>query len=364
MKIAAPVTHAHEVHTFAHLGADEFYCGVVDREGARDNGNFLNRRPTPEGNLFSFASLKELAETAHALGKTVSFVLNETYIPEAHLPRVLASAEQAAETGVDAFIVADPVVITRIREAGFPQELYLSACGNCLNSLAVSFFRELGVSRVILPRHLTVGEIRALTAAHPGVEFEVIVLGDPCRWDDGLCTFEHNLHLFDGGNPDFCGGACSKSFAVEVEDDQLNEETKSRLIASYSNLSRLRGCGLCALFALNEAGVSVIKTTGRDNQLLRGHFLRYLALARDILSDSDLNRNVFRLQAREIRARMHADFIAGNTLHLARAVDDPAVLGRQVKALAAESWLLECDPPYSCYFPEETLNPGVLYGGH
>lgn len=355
MKIAAPATCAHEVETFARLGADEFYCGVVAGARPRDEGNFLNRRPTPEGNLFSFAALKELTDTAHALGKEVSFVLNETYVPEAHLPGILASAEQAAESGVDAFIVADPVVITRLGEAGLPRKLYLSTCGNCFNTAAVAFFLDLGVSRIILPRHMTVADIRSLCRAYPDVEFEVVALGDPCRWDDGLCTFEHNLHLFDGQNRDFCGGACSKSFDLEVEDERLSEEAKALLRASYSDLSRLRGCGFCALMALHEAGVAVIKTTGRDNALLRGHYLRYLALAREVLADPGLTPAVYQLQAREIRSRMHADFVAGNVLNLARAVGDPAVLGRRVQAVAAESWLLECDPPHSCYFPDAFL---------
>lgn len=364
MRIAAPATGAHEAEVFARLGADEFYCGVVTGARSRDEGNFLNRRPTPEGNLNSFAALRDLTEAAHALEKEISFVLNETYVPETHLPGILESADQAAGAGVDAFIVADPVIITRLGEAGFPQKLYLSTCGNCFNTAAVNFFLDLGVTRIILPRHLRLDDVRSLCRAYPGVEFEVVALGDPCRWDDGLCTFEHNLHLFDGRSHDFCGGACSKHFDVNVEGNGLRKKAKERVRAAYADLSRLRGCGFCALLGLRDAGVAVIKTTGRDNALLRGHYLRYLALAREILADPDLTPALYQLQAREIRARMHADFIAGNTLHLARAVDDPAVLGRQVKAIAAESWLLECDPPYSCYFPEETLNPGVLYGGH
>lgn len=362
MKIAAPATCAHEVETFAHLGADEFYCGVVAGARPRDEGNFFNRRPTPEGNLFSFAALKDLTDTAHALEKEISFVLNETYVPEAHLPGILASAGQAAEAGVDAFIVADPVVITRLAEAGLPPKLYLSTCGNCFNAAAVSFFLDLGVSRIILPRHMRIDEIRSLCRAYPGVEFEVVALGDPCRWDDGLCTFEHNLHLIEGEDRDFCGGACSKSFDLDVENDRLSEEAKARLRTGYADLSRLRGCGLCALMALKEAGVAVIKTTGRDNALLRGHYLRYLALAREILADPGLTQPVFQLQAREIRARMHADFVAGHTLRLVQTVGDPAVLGRQVQVVAAESWLLECDPPHSCYFPDAFLAVHVESG--
>ncbi len=356
MKIAAPATCAHEVRAFVRLGADEFYCGVVTGARPRDEGNFLNRRPTCEGNLLSFEELRELTDAAHGLDKEVSFVLNETYIPEEHLPAILGSARRAAESGVDAFIVADLIVIVRLVEEGFPQKLYLSACGNCFNTAAVAFFLDLGVSRIILPRHLTIADIRSLCGAYPEVEFEVIVLGDPCRWDDGLCTFEHNLHLFDGTKRDFCGGACSKVFDVAVEGDRLSGDGSERIKAAYADLFRLRGCGLCALMALEKAGVAVIKTTGRDNALLRGHYLRYLALARDILGDPGLTPAVYQMQAREIRARMHADFVAGHTLRLARNIGDSAALGRQVQAIVAESWLLECDPPHSCYFaPALTL---------
>lgn len=363
LRINAPLGSAEEIFGLAEAGANEVYCGVVPAEVERkDEGAFLNRRPTREGNLSSFSELREVVAAAHSKGIHVSFTLNEPFFPDEHYPHLLGQAEAAVEAGVDALIVADPVLIKHLRERLPEVRIHVSVAASCLNSAAVGFFRSLGAVRIILPRHLRFAEIASMVRQNPDLEFEVIVLGDPCPWDDGMCTMEHNLHHFRSERP-FTGGLCSmlcQDITVCGETDEVHKEAVRRRYAEQ--MHRHRGCGLCALWDLRDIGVTHVKSTGRDNALLRLHFIRYLVLALSLLEDKALAREAFIQLAQDLRARMFADFVAGKVVDLSCRIRSPTQLGTAVQEVLAQARLLSCDPPFGCYFPEAVSNttPGSV----
>lgn len=357
LRINAPLGSAAELPALAEAGANEIYCGIVPEGMSRkDEGAFLNRRPTREGNLSSFDALRDAVATAHAKGLHVSFTLNEPFSPDDHYPHLLGQAEAAVEAGVDALIVADPVLMKHLHDRRLPVRIHVSVAASCLNSAAVAFFRSLGAARIILPRHLRFAEIAAMVRRHPDLEFEVIVLGDPCPWDDGMCTMEHNLHHFRPERP-FTGGLCSvlcQDVTVHGEIDEVQKEAVRR--RHTEQIHRVSGCGLCALRDLRAIGVTHVKSTGRDNALLRLRFVRYLALALSLLEDEALTREAFMQLARDLRARMFADFVAAGVVDLAGRIPSPTRLGTAVHEVLAQARLLGCDPPFGCYFPEAVID--------
>ena len=356
MRIHAPCAHPREVRAVRAAGANEIYCGVVPEQRAL---GYLNRRPTPQGNLASFEALGAVASTAAFLGMPVAFTLNETFLLEEDYDSAVKEAELAAEAGVTAFVVADPVLVPKLRESGLQQRICASTAAGVANSEAVSFFVDLGVSRVVLPRHLTVSEIGEIVADNPSVEFEVLVLGDPCRFDDAFCSFEHNLQDYCE-DPQFRGGGCSKVYELEPLDNEPTADDMRNVQARFDEYHRLRGCGLCALHDLQMAGVAVVKTTARDNELLRLHLLRYLALALESLNEPNVGREEFMIQAMEIRSRMFADFLAGHALALSRSPMSSEAVGANLRRVCDESFLLECEPPLSCYFPEAVRDEDLI----
>lgn len=358
LRINAPLASLAELEMMINSGANEVYCGVVPAEAqSKATGGFLNRRPTREGNLPSFAEVREAVVRAHDQGVRVSFTLNEPYAPEDHYPILLNQAEQAAEAGVDAIIVADPVLVSLIRSARIPVNIHISVAASCINSAAVSLFYSLGAKRIILPRHLRFAEVSSIVHGHPDLEFEVIVLGDPCAWDDGMCTMEHNLHLIRPERP-FMGGLCSVGCqTIEVKDRAGIVDGDALRRRYLDQLHRHRGCALCALWDLQMMGIGYVKSTGRDNSLLRIHFVRYLYAALSLLEDNrSLSREVFVQLARDLRTRMLNDFVAGKVLELGGTIPSPTKMGMAVSDIISNARLLACDPPFGCYFPEAILD--------
>src|SRR5690606_28503077 len=119
-----------------------------------------------------------------------------------------------------------------------------------------AFWRRLGVTRIVLPRHMTLAEIEA--TAVPGVEREVFALNDGCAFEEGTCSTTHAFRPF-------------------CMDDRLGEGA-TRLDERYafwrwtldncgSRQSRgytLGPCGLCALPRLAAMGVASLKVVGRE----------------------------------------------------------------------------------------------------
>lgn len=91
------------------------------------------------------------------------------------------------------------------------------------------------------------------------------------------------------------------------------------------------------------------------NALLRLHFVRYLALALSLLEDQGLTREAFMQLARDLKARMFADFVAAGVVDLAGRILSPTRLGTAVHEVLAQARLPGCDPPFGCYFPEAVI---------
>jgi putative protease len=111
-------------------------------------------------------------------------VLN-TDVTERELGQAARIMELARQCGVDAVLVRDPALVAL--GAAYPElPLHFSTqtCMAC--SADVSAARELGASRVVLARELTLREIAAASAV-PGIETEVFVQGAMCFSVSGRC---------------------------------------------------------------------------------------------------------------------------------------------------------------------------------
>ena len=171
MKILAPVSRADEVEMLVENGAEELYCGVVPKEwlDAYTGAIWLNRRSPAGANLESWDSLGALVDAAHARHVPVFLTLNAPVYNDRQLAAARDLAKRAAEEiGVDAFIVSDVGLLLTMAELRLPARLHISSVASTLNGEALGFYGDLGASRVILPRALSVGEIARLVGAVAG----------------------------------------------------------------------------------------------------------------------------------------------------------------------------------------------------
>src|SRR6266542_3718692 len=140
---------------------------------------------------------------------------------------------------------------------------------------AAALYRDLGVSRVILPRHMTLREIEQTATA--GIQCEVFALNDGCAFEEGICA---TTHAFRPYCIDDRIGRASRRL------DERYEFWKWTLNNCGCQTSRgytLGPCGLCALPRLGRIGIASLKVVGREASLARKTAsVRLAAIALDL----------------------------------------------------------------------------------
>jgi len=299
VKITAPLAKLEEVEMLVGSGADELYCGLVPQRWMEKFTQvlWLNRRDPRSANFSSEDDLAAAVEKAHGLGAKVFLTLNAPFFTAEQQKLVLELADwAAAEAKLDALIVADLGLLAALAgRLPAATGLHTSTVGNASNREAVAHWADLGVERVILPRHLSIREIGELVTAMDGrVELEAFVLNDTCVYEEGFC---HTVHGVDLLGP-FCTTPWEYEIhpagerALDVEDRRLwagHIEDHRRWMwycnscgCSMSEKGLPLGpCGLCAIKALAGAGVTSVKIVGREASPLRK--LRSVQLVKRVL---------------------------------------------------------------------------------
>ena len=268
MKLLAPLDEFDDVEALVASDADEFFCGILPEEHVRRYSNLysLNRRAFTRCNFHNFETLGSAVAKIGEVGKPVSCAFNSTFYLDDEYPAISDYARQLRDIGVDDLIISDVGLGAYLRNEGFEGRLHLGVDTGIFNANSVRFLAsELGVSRVILNRHLNIREIAAIIASAPGLEFEVIIFNAPCRHVAAFCGNLHGADRVSGKDnwegrqfPCWCIGDVELLSAGNKEQgEQLRQWLSSLSSAKHG------GCGACALPLLREAGVTRAKIAGR-----------------------------------------------------------------------------------------------------
>ncbi|NLA92320.1 MAG: U32 family peptidase [Spirochaetales bacterium] len=169
----------------------------------------------------------------------------------------------------DALIVGDIGAAAILRDAfGEAMPLHLSTQANCLNSAAVKVYQDLGFSRIILGREVSLKEIATIKEALPEMEIETFVHGAMCMAYSGRCL----LSAFMSGrsaNAGDCAHTCRWNYRLALEEESrpgeyfpIAEEDGFTTILSSKDL-----CMIDHLDHLRSAGVDSVKIEGRMKSL-------------------------------------------------------------------------------------------------
>ncbi|HMW23532.1 MAG TPA: U32 family peptidase, partial [Burkholderiaceae bacterium] len=161
------------------FGADAVYAGQP-RYSLRARNNEFRLEQLAQG----------IAE-AHARGKRF-FVTSNLIAHNDKVRTYLRDLAPVVELRPDALIMADAGLIMLVREemerGRWPEvPIHLSVQANSTNWAAVKFWQRAGVSRIILSRELSLGEIEQIRNECPDVELEVFVHGALCIAYSGRC---------------------------------------------------------------------------------------------------------------------------------------------------------------------------------
>ena len=200
IELLAPAGNLERLKVALLYGADAVYIG-----GPNYNlrANAIN---------FTFEELKTGIEYAHQLGKKVYVTVNIVFHNE-DLDGIDAYLKQLKDIDVDAIIVSDPCVIKYAKKYGL--EIHLSTQQSTLNYEAVKFWKQEGVSRIVLARECFKEDIQ-LIKEKTGIELECFIHGAMCAGISGRCVMSNFLTNRDA-NRGGCSQICRWNF------DLLNE---------------------------------------------------------------------------------------------------------------------------------------------
>ena len=298
MKITAPVSTPAEVEPLVRAGATELYCGVVPTDWIqRFNTSGVNRRVF--GNLNGYADLERVVDKANALDADVFLVLNAQQYGEGHLDALTEIGARFHGIGGKAAIVADISLIASLAANVPGLDIHVSSVATCRNVESARFFASLGARRIILPRDVTVAEVAAVATGLPDLDVEAFVLNDGCVFEEGAC---HTVHLpMNKGGP-ICvdnyefeyrtGGGTKPAPRALRRLEQNDRDYRRWLWYRFGNGFSVAPngypwgpCGLCAMPAMQAAGVHSVKIAGREGASERK--IRSVELVAEVLRRID-----------------------------------------------------------------------------
>ena len=164
-------------------GADAIYCGFKQFSARMQAKNF------------KLTELVSLTDLAHQHNAKVYLTLN-SIIKSGELDSVGQTTGQiVAQVNPDALIIQDPSLIEIAHQSGFKGEIHLSTLANVSFRRGLDFVqKEMPVDRVVLPRELTVDEIKQMAmVCSPQMGLEVFVHGALCYGVSGRCYWSSYL---------------------------------------------------------------------------------------------------------------------------------------------------------------------------
>ena len=255
IELLAPAGSPEKLEIAIHYGADAVYLGGQDFNLRNLSGNFSRddmraaRRMTREHGVRMYVTVNIYSrnDEAPAISDYLAFL--KTVRP-------------------DAIIVADPAIFAMARKQIPETPIHISTQANTTNVGAARFWRNLGASRIIAARELSLDEIREI-ALQSDIDVEAFVHGAMCMAVSGRCLLSGFMADRES-NRGMCCQPCRFNYAVmeETRPGQyfpLVEDSRGTYIFNSRDL-----CMIGHLPAMIKAGVCSLKIEGRMKSI---HYL-------------------------------------------------------------------------------------------
>lgn len=232
------------------FGADAVYLA----------GEMFGMRTNPSN--FSADELKKAVELAHSLGKKVYLTCNTLQRNE-EIEKLPEFLKYAQDIGIDAFIIADIGVMALAKKYAPNVDIHMSTQVGIVNYQTANTLYEMGASRIVTARELSLDEIKTIRDKTPNdLEIEVFVHGAMCMSFSGRCILSDYMTQRDANRGD-CAQPCRWKYHL-VEETRpgqyfpINEEKNGTYIFNSRDL-----CMIEHIPELVDAGVDSFKIEGR-----------------------------------------------------------------------------------------------------
>ena len=239
VELLAPAGNKEAFLGAIHAGADAVYLA----------GNKYGARAYADN--FSEEELLFCIRYAHIWGKKVYMTVN-TLLKEWEMSDLYDYLLPYYEAGLDACIVQDLGVFQYIKEHFPSMEIHVSTQMTITGAYGAAFLKELGATRLVPARELSLEEIRHIKK-QTGLEVETFIHGAMCYCYSGQCLFSSILGG-RSGNRGKCAQPCRLPYSVDIDGEKSDE--------CYP-LSLKDMCMIEHLDALLEAGIDSFKIEGR-----------------------------------------------------------------------------------------------------
>ncbi|MEM7933927.1 tRNA 5-hydroxyuridine modification protein YegQ [Morganella morganii subsp. sibonii] len=299
-------------YAFAY-GADAVYAGQP-RYSLRVRNNEFNHENLAKG-----------IQEAHELGKRFYVVVN--IAPHnAKLKTFIRDLEPVIAMGPDALIMSDPGLIMMVREH-FPQmDIHLSVQANAVNWATVKFWRQMGLTRVILSRELSLDEIADIRKNVPDMELEVFVHGALCMAYSGRCLLSGYINKRDP-NQGTCTNACRWEYKVEEgKEDVIGNIVHKQEPIPVKNIEPTLGVGAPTdkVFLIEEA-----QRPGEYMTAFEDEHGTYIMNSKDLRAIEHVeNLTKMGVHSLKIEGRTKSFYYCARTAQVYRRAIDDAVAGK------------------------------------
>ncbi|MDD5938181.1 MAG: U32 family peptidase [Clostridiales bacterium] len=211
---------------------------------------------------FSREELREAVDFCHAHGVRVHVTCNTMPRNEelTGLPDYLSYLQ---ETGVDALIIGDIGVLSLAKRYAPKVNCHISTQTSVTNYAAAQAWYDLGASRIILARELTLDEVAEICAKRPkGLEVEAFVHGAMCVSYSGRCVLSNYMAHRDASRG-ACAQPCRYRYALMEEKRPgeffpVDEDERGTYIFNSKDM-----CMIDHVAELMDAGLDSLKIEGR-----------------------------------------------------------------------------------------------------
>ena len=251
LEILSPAGSLDKLKTAYYFGADACYFA----------GKKFGLRAF--ANNFDDDEMKETVKFAHSLGKKCYITVNILAHNE-DFTVLKEYLEYLQEIEVDAIIVSDLGIMAYAKKYAPKLPIHVSTQANITNKYSAMQFVELGATRLILARELSIKEIKEIREVVPKeVEIECFVHGAMCISYSGRCLLSNYLSGRDS-NRGACIQACRFEYTITEksrhngEQYEIQEDDRGTYILNSKDL-----CMIKHLKELIDAGVTSFKIEGR-----------------------------------------------------------------------------------------------------
>ena len=235
IELLSPAGSPEAVIAAVQNGADAIYMGL---------GNFNARRGAKN---FTDEEFERSMRYCRIRGCKVYVTLN-TLVNDREIAQAVESARLASELGADGIIIQDLGLAYAIRQALPDIPLHASTQMSIHNLAGVEAAAEMGMTRAVLARELSLEQIKFITQ-HASIETEVFVHGALCFCQSGQCYMSALIGR-RSGNRGMCAQPCRMQYSLGGRMDDYPMSLKDN-------------CLVDGLRELEDAGVACLKIEGR-----------------------------------------------------------------------------------------------------